>query len=103
VVSDVRDKAIDPAGIPYGLAFVNQIQPIAYQFCDRTTGEISDSQTRYGFSAQNIDELEGGKGVIANNDDTENLKLTPDMLIPVLVNAIKELSAEVAELKARFD
>jgi len=103
VVSDVRDKAIDPAGVPYGLAFVNQIQPIAYQFCDRATGGISDPTPRYGFSAQNINELENEKGVITRNDDLENLKLTHDMLLPVLVNAIKELSAEVAELKARFD
>ena len=54
---------------------------------------------KYGFSAQEILELEGDNNVIIDNHDQENLKLTELHLIPVLVNAIKELTARVKELE----
>ena len=107
--SDVRDKAIDPAGVPYGLSFVNQINPIAYRWCDRATGELTEERLRYGFSAQNIRALEAEtyQPVIVSADDEEHLMLTDQMLLPVLVNAIKELSMrleitenELAEMKS---
>ena len=54
---------------------------------------------KYGFKAQEILALEGDNPVIINNDDIDNLKLTSAHLIPVLVNAIKELKAEIELLK----
>ena len=45
---------------------------------------------KYGFSAQEILELEGDNNVIIDNHDSENLKLTELHLVPVLVNAIKD-------------
>jgi len=38
-----------------------------------------------------------------DSKDPENLKLTSDHMIPVLVNAVKELSEEVDILKTRLD
>jgi hypothetical protein len=104
VTSDERDKAIDPAGVPYGLAFVNQIEPIAYCWCDRATGEVTEDRKRFGFSAQNIGALETSTPdpIIVSADDPENLRFTDQMLLPVLVNAIKELSAKNDELEARI-
>ena len=104
VTSDERDKAIDPTGVPYGLAFVNQIEPIAYCWCDRATGEIAEDRKRFGFSAQNICALETSTAepIIVSADDPENLRFTDQMLLPVLVNAIKELSAKNDELEARI-
>lgn len=104
VTSDVRDKAIDPAGVPYGLSFVNQITPISYCWCDRVTGEITEDRKRFGFSAQNICtlETETEHPVIVSADDPEHLMITDQALLPVLVNAIKELSAKNDALEARI-
>ena len=103
VTSDERDKAIDPSGVPYGLAFVNQIEPIAYCWCDRATGEVTEDRKRFGFSAQNICALETSttEPVIISTDDPENLTFTDQMLLPVLVNAIKELSAKNDQILAK--
>jgi hypothetical protein len=102
-VSDVRDKAIDPAGVPYGLSFVNQIQPIAYCWCDRTTGVVTEDRKRFGFSAQNICNLETATNtpVIVSADDPEHLMITDQALLPVLVKAIQELSAKVEALESK--
>jgi hypothetical protein len=104
VVSDERDKAIDPAGVPYGLDFVKEINPIAYCFCNRDTGEVKDDKKRFGFSAQNIRalEVETAEPVIISADDPDHLYLTDSHLLPVLVNAIKELSAKNDALEARL-
>jgi hypothetical protein len=104
VTSDVRDKAIDPVGVPYGLSFVKQITPISYCWCDRTTGEITEDRKRFGFSAQNICalETETDHPVIVSADDPEHLMITDQALLPVLVNAIKELSAKVEALEAKL-
>jgi hypothetical protein len=56
---------------------------------------------RYGFSAQDILALEGNEPIIINADDPENLKYNDAYMTTVLVNAIKELSAQVEELKKR--
>jgi hypothetical protein len=101
-VSDVRDKALDPAGVPYGLLFVEQLEPIAYRFCNRETNEVTDDKLRYGFSAQNVRGLEGDIPVISNDDNPEKLNITDSHLLPVLVNAIKELSDKNKLLEERI-
>jgi hypothetical protein len=100
--SDVRDKALDPAGVPYGLLFVENLEPIAYRWCDRNTDAITDEKLRYGFSAQNIRELEGEDPVIVSDDNPDKLMITDQHLLPVLVNAIKELSEKNRVLEARI-
>ena len=59
-------------------------------------------QKRYGFFAQDILELEGSDNVIIDNDDSENLKYKGEHLVPILVNAIKELTAKNTALEARI-
>ena len=54
---------------------------------------------RYGFKAQDILPLEQGDAVIISDDEPENLKYNESSLIPVLVNAIKELTAKVEALE----
>ena len=101
-VSDVRDKCIF-GHVPYGRGFLQKINPIKFAFKDRTTGCITDIQgkARYGFSAQEILEAEGDDPVIASAENPDKLQITSDYLIPVLVNAIKELSTEIETLKER--
>jgi hypothetical protein len=98
VTSDLRDK-MNIEDVPYGLDFVNQITPIKYNFKKDRETEIVHGDKKYGFKAQEILALEGDNPVIINNQDTNNLKLTTEHLIPVLVNAIKELTARVKDLE----
>jgi hypothetical protein len=103
VTSDVRDKHVFGC-VPHGRDFLKGINPIKYSFKDRETNEITDETVRYGFSAQEVMELEGDAPVITNfmNGD-ENLGLTHEYMIPVLVNAIKELDAENTSLNIRLE
>ena len=100
-VSDARDKCIF-GGVPHGRGFLQKINPIKFSFKDRTTGCLTDVRKRYGFSAQEVLQAEGDEPIIVSDDDPEKLQLTADYMLPVLVNAIKELSDEVENLKARI-
>jgi len=53
--------------------------------------------------AQDVLELEGDNPVIVDTEDLDKLKLKESNLIPVLVNAIQELTAEVQTLKAKLE
>ena len=98
VTSDERDKGnITP--VPLGLSFVQKLVPIEYNWIDRNTKENTDGTRRYGFSAQNILENETNPSILVDTRDPDHLKLRESMMIPVLVNAIKELSEENQSLK----
>jgi len=100
VTSDERDK-MNFAPVPYGLDFVNKLKPTAFQFkVDRDT-ETPNGAVRYGFKAQDILALEGDNPVIIDNEDADNLKYKGEHLVPVLVNAVQELTAMVKELKSQ--
>jgi hypothetical protein len=103
-VSDIRDKCIF-GPVPHGRGFLSNVNPIAYAFKNRITNEITDppNKKRYGFSAQEIAALEGVEKVIVSDDTPDKLQITSDYLIPILVNAIKEMSAEIDQLKARIE
>ena len=103
-VSDIRDKCIF-GPVPHGRSFLSNINPIAYAFKNRETGEITDpaGKKRYGFSAQEISDLEGDESVIVSKENPDKYYLTSDYLVPVLVNAVKELSSELESVKARLD
>jgi len=98
VTSDLRDK-MNIEEVPHGLDFVNQLNPIKYNFKKSRENETPNGKARYGFKAQEILALEGENPVLVDNGDTDNLKLTSAYLVPVLVNAIKELKAEIELLK----
>ena len=100
VTSDLRDK-MNIEEVPHGLDFVNQLNPIKYNFKKSRENETPNGKARYGFKAQEILELEGDNPVIINDEDTDNLKLTGAYLVPVLVNAIKELKARIEELEKK--
>jgi hypothetical protein len=96
--SDARDK-ICFNDINHGLNFVNQLKPVSFYFRECRESEIPYGSLRYGFKAQDVLELEGTSPVIVNNCDSDYLKLNETYLIPILVNAIKELKAEIEILK----
>jgi trimeric autotransporter adhesin len=102
VVSDARDKTAF-APVPHGLDFVNAMKPTEYQFKAGGRDGEADGIRRYGFLAQDVLELEGDSPVIVDAEDSDKLKLKESNIIPVLVKAIQELSAEVQTLKAKLE
>ena len=101
VTSDERDK-MNFAPVPYGLDFVNQLKPTAYQFKVDRDIETPNGDVRYGFKAQDILALEGDNPVIIDTEDADHLKYKGEHLVPVLVNAVQELSIMVKELQAEI-
>jgi hypothetical protein len=107
VTSDARDKTnIVPIG--HGLDFVQQLNPVSYNFKKSREDDTVHGGKRYGFLAQEILALEGQDNVIIDNEDEQNLKYQGEALVPVLVKAIKELktlvdaqAAEIVALKAK--
>ena len=72
-------------------------------------GSKKESKVNIGFLAQEVLAVEKANGYADTNDNMLICKLTEDekryglkyeRLVPILVNAIKELSAEVQALKA---
>ena len=101
VTSDARDKIVE-GPVPLALDFVEKLEPKAYRFrvnrdSDETTGPL-----RYGFLAQEVLALEGDSNVIIDNEQPDHLRYQGESLVPVLVNAIKELSAKNKELEQRL-
>jgi len=100
VTSDKRDKT-NFGDVPYGLDFVNKLKPTSYNNVkDRETKEINGKR-KYGFLAQDILQLEGDNPIIIDNEDKNRLSYQESNLIPILVNAIQELKAEIELLKAK--
>jgi len=99
VTSDERDK-IEDGVVSHGLDFVNQLKPKSFWFRKNRDSDEKTGDKRYGFYAHDILALEGSNSVIIDSKDADNLKFKGDQLIPVLVNAIKELSAKVTALEA---
>jgi trimeric autotransporter adhesin len=102
VTSDARDKT-NFAPVPHGLNFVNQLEPVAFQFRVSRDSDEAHGNKRYGFKAQDILALEGDDPVIIDNEVPEKLKYQGEALVPVLVNAIKELSAKCDSLQAEIN
>jgi hypothetical protein len=102
VVSDARDKT-NFAPVPHGLDFVNKLSPTAYQFKVNREDDTPTGAVRYGFKAQDILALEGDNPVIIDSEDLEKLRFNSDSLIPVLVNAIKELTARLETLENKVN
>ena len=91
--SDIRYKCVW-GNVSHGKDFLRNVTPIKYSFIDHETQELTDTHKRYGFSAQEVLALEGEDPVIVSDKNPDNLGMNYEYMIPVLVNAIKELDAE---------
>jgi hypothetical protein len=104
-LSDGRDKK-DVEALPIGLDFINELNPVKFVWDDRDENGKHDVKD-CGFIAQDL------KAVQEKYNISEELQLVNEgiaedkiyaaagRLIPVLVKAIQELSAEVEALKAK--
>ena len=121
--SDSRDKT-DVSDFSVGLSWINALRPVTYRWDRRTwygtdeeaygtpDGSKKRNQLHIGFLAQEALEVEKANGYGSSKDDMLIVNLNEDdmsygmkyeRLVPVLVNAIKELSAENTALKQRLD
>ena len=110
--SDSRDKT-DVADFTNGLNWVNQLKPVTYRWDRRSwyedntpDGSKKRNKKHIGFLAQDVLAVEGNPTnkddmlVVNLNEDNTAYGLKYERLVPVLVNAIKELSAKVTALEA---
>ena len=125
IVSDSRDKC-DIESLDLGLDFINQLQPKKYKMNDRnkyiveefdeSTGEKTttilpndcskaDTQHSIGLIAQDVAQIETNCGVceiIAHQINDEKMGIKYEALIPILINAVKELKVMNEALTARI-
>ena len=121
--SDSRDKA-DITDFTKGLDWIKALRPVTYKWDKRSwygtdaepygtpDGSKKKSKVNVGFLAQEVLAVEKANGYGDSNDNMLICNLTEDemryglkyeRLVPVLVNAIKELSAEVEQLKSQLN
>jgi hypothetical protein len=117
VASDQRDKT-DFNNLDLGLDFVNKLNPVTYKWDKRSkynkdlsvtpTGEHKEDWLDIGFKAQEVEALEIEAGYNKDNKTNLTINLSSDgkqygvqyaKFVPILVNAIKELKAEIELLK----
>jgi hypothetical protein len=100
-VSDARDKR-NVEDLALGLEFIESLQPRKFEWSHRHT-DIEHGKPATGFIAQEVLEaVEASDAHYANLVDTNNpdqYTLAQANLVPILVNAVKELSQQVKELQ----
>ena len=122
--SDERDKK-DISPLDVGLDFVNSLNPVKFKYDERSRyapvdddgnrgaipvlpqdGSLKAADYTSGFIAQEVASLEDSIGSewlkISHRSNEDFLSLTPSNLIPPLVKAVQELSAQVAALEVRL-
>jgi len=105
-ISDERDKTSIET-IPYGLEFVNSLQPKKFVWDHRAETDSEGNEffssnkgkKDIGFIAQELQSVDDDYLNLVYDENPEKLEATYGRLIPVLVQAIKELKAEVELLK----
>ena len=105
-LSDSRDKT-DVTALPVGLDFVNALNPVKFTWEQREPNPAKDGTSEAGFIAQELRQVEKDFGVedylgLVYDANPDRLEAAPGKLIPILVKAIQELSAENSEIKARL-
>lgn len=101
-LSDARDKT-DVAPLQDGLKLVNTLNPVRFTWNTRDGAKVGIPDM--GFIAQELKAAQEQSGVPVPNlvyeSNPDRIEASYGTLIPVLVKAIQELSAEVAALKAK--
>ena len=100
-ISDKRDKS-NICDLSVGLDFINDLKPVTFDWTMRDGSKKGKKDV--GFIAQDLDEVQQKYNIEENlqlvlKSNPDRLEATQGKLIPLLVNAIKELTARVEELE----
>lgn len=103
-LSDARDKT-DIQPLNAGLEFVETLNPVSFTWNMRDGGKVGEADT--GFIAQDLQAAQAKTGVsipgLVYDVNPDKLEAGYGKLIPVLVQAIKDLSDKVKDLEARLE
>jgi hypothetical protein len=94
-LSDSRDKT-DVIDSPFGLDFINTVRPVQFLW-DTRDGNVKDGATRIGFLAQELLAATNGNNAVLDlvlDDNPDKLEAKYGNLLPIMVQAIQELSAK---------
>ena len=97
-VSDERDKTCIE-DLNKGLEFIGDLKPKSFEYREDRSTTKGTGVKRYGFLAQDVLAAEGEDNVIVSENNEDQLGLNSDYLVPILVKAVQELEARVAELE----
>jgi len=103
-LSDSRDKT-DVIDSPYGLDFINTVRPVQFKWESRD-GNVKDGSIRIGFIAQELLAATDGNNAVLDlvlDDNPDKLEAKYGNLLPIAIQAIQELSAQVESLTARIE
>lgn len=103
-LSDARDKK-EVEDLNVGLEFIDGLRPVKFVWDDRNEDGKHDIAD-FGFIAQELKAAEDAVEMadvlkLVYDENPEKLEATYGKLIPILVKAVQELSAEVKALKAK--
>jgi hypothetical protein len=103
-LSDARDKE-DVAELTAGLEFINELNPVSFVWNDRDESGKHGVKD-FGFIAQDLKATQEKHDMaetlgLVYEDNPEKLEASYGKLIPILVKAIKELSAKVEALESK--
>ena len=100
-VSDARDKK-DIEDLELGVEFINKLKPRKFKW-DLRDSDVDKNKEASGFVAQEIQEILDETGInytdIVDTNNPDQYTVAKANIIPMLVKAVQELSAEVKMLK----
>ena len=101
-LSDGRDKT-EVEDLPLGLDFINTLRPVKFKW-DTRDGNGKDGSYEAGFIAQDLQSAQSTSDAeylnMVMDSNPDRLEARYGQLIPVLVQAIKDLKSEIETLKA---
>ena len=113
-LSDVRDKT-NIQNIPLGLDYIKALRPVMFDWNrrpfinedgDEIVNEVYIGRKDFGFIAQELDTVQETFGYeeytrLVHRDNPDMLEADPMKTYPILIKAVQELAAQVAELQSR--
>jgi hypothetical protein len=100
-LSDARDKS-DVEDLALGLDFIREVKPRKFKW-DIRDSEVDKGKEAAGFIAQEVlevtEKFNAPYSGLVGTDNPDQYTLASTNFIPFLVNAVKELAAEVDKLK----